>query len=72
MVHYGQLDFSQLANPECSRCGSRKTEVVGRLDDGRTLILRCNACGAHTTLITPDSERSNRTVVTVPSKRLAS
>jgi hypothetical protein len=35
----------------CPKCGSHRTQIVGRLEDGKTLILRCNACGAFSTLL---------------------
>jgi hypothetical protein len=37
--------------PICPKCGSHRTQIVGRLEDGKTLILRCNACGALSTLL---------------------
>jgi hypothetical protein len=52
VVHYGP--DRQLAGnlPHiCPKCGSHRTQIVGRLEDGKTLILRCNACGAFTTLL---------------------
>lgn len=54
MVHYGPVEASHLPSPLCPKCGSPNTEVIGRLDDGRTLILRCDECGSHSTVITPD------------------
>ena len=35
----------------CPKCGSHRTQIVGRLEDGKTLILRCNACGTLSTLL---------------------
>jgi hypothetical protein len=54
MVHYGLPPVPpqpSLPLPTCPKCGSHRTQVIGRLDDGRTMILRCNACGAHSTLV---------------------
>jgi hypothetical protein len=28
--------------------------VIGRLEDGRTFIVRCNACGSHSTVLVDD------------------
>jgi transcription elongation factor Elf1 len=30
----------------CPKCGSHRTQVVGLSDDGQTVVIRCNACGA--------------------------
>jgi uncharacterized Zn finger protein len=46
MVHYNPpLTAAQTPPPTCPKCGSHRTEVVGRSDNGETLTLRCNACG---------------------------
>ena len=46
MVHYNPpLSAAQTPPPTCPKCGSHRTEVVGRSDSGDTLTLRCNACG---------------------------
>ena len=37
--------------PTCPKCGSHRTEVVGRSDDGRTLTVRCNSCGERSTRV---------------------
>jgi len=57
MVHYRPpLTLAQTPPPTCPKCGSHRTEVVGRSDNGTTLVLRCNACGdrSHVT-IAPDA-----------------
>jgi hypothetical protein len=53
MVHYGRLEQPQSpATPQlCTKCGSHRTQIIGRLEDGKTLIIRCNACGAHSTVV---------------------
>jgi hypothetical protein len=38
----------------CPRCGSHRTQVVGRREDGLTLVLRCSACGAHSVVVPGD------------------
>ena len=74
MVHYGP-DRQTAANlpPICPKCGSHRTQIVGRLEDGVTLIVRCNACGAHTTLHPADQnddpERSGRYTEVLPWAR---
>jgi hypothetical protein len=57
MVHYGGDQKPPLLPvPLCPKCGSRQTEIVGRLEDGRTLIFRCNVCGAHSTIVSPTAD----------------
>ena len=53
MVHYGRLEQpkSPAALQLCTKCGSHRTQIIGRLEDGKTLIIRCNACGAHSTVV---------------------
>lgn len=56
MVHYGRDPLPQhLPPPVCPKCGSHRTQVIGRLEDGRTLIVRCNACGSHSTVVIDDT-----------------
>ena len=47
MVHYNpsQKAAAQGVPPLCPKCGSHRTEVVGRSNDMTTLTVRCNACG---------------------------
>jgi hypothetical protein len=53
MVHYNHPDQPKSPVPPqlCAKCGSHRTQVIGRLEDGKTLIIRCNACGAHSTVV---------------------
>ena len=57
MVHYNApLGLAQTHPPTCPKCGSHRTEVVGRSDNGTTLVLRCNACGERSRVtITPEA-----------------
>jgi uncharacterized Zn finger protein len=32
--------------PVCPKCGSHRTEVIGKADDTTKTTVRCNACGA--------------------------
>jgi len=46
MVHYNPtLTTAPQPPPTCPKCGSHRTQVVGLSDDGRTVVVRCNACG---------------------------
>jgi uncharacterized Zn finger protein len=46
MVHYDAVHAAaQTRPPICPKCGSHRTEIVGRTDNGATLVVRCNACG---------------------------
>lgn len=51
MVHYttNTRHAVQTPPPTCPRCGSHRTEIVGRSDDSRTVTLRCNSCGERST-----------------------
>jgi hypothetical protein len=52
VVHYGPDRQTGGNLPQIyPKCGSHRTQIVGRLEDGKTLILRCNACGAFSTLL---------------------
>ena len=48
MVHYDpdrRHAAAQTPPPTCPKCGSHRTEVVDRAEDGRTITVRCNSCG---------------------------
>ena len=56
MVQYNQdWHAAQLLPPVCPKCGSHRTQVVGRSDDGKTVIVRCNACGEQSRVVVPDN-----------------
>ena len=57
MVHY-QPDLSTLPHPPqtCPKCGSHRTQIVGISNEGRILVLRCNACGARSEVTPPLEE----------------
>ena len=60
MVHYDP-GMMVVPNPPpmCPKCGSHRTEIVGLADDGQTIVVRCNACGARSELKTaPVSDRA--------------
>ena len=60
MVHYDP-DTNQAAPPVlppvCPKCGSHRTEVLGRSNDGKLIALRCNACGERSE-VAPDNDRA--------------
>ena len=61
MVHYDpQLAVTQAPPPICPRCGSHRTEIVGRSQDGLTLTLRCNVCGVHSSVKVPEEVAAPR------------
>ncbi|HEY6507892.1 MAG TPA: hypothetical protein VIY56_07750 [Vicinamibacterales bacterium] len=55
MVHYGPTRHAaQPPPPICPKCGSHRTQVVGRSNDAKSMVLRCNACGARSTVAVAD------------------
>jgi len=62
MVHY-QPDLSTLPYPPrtCPKCGSHRTQIVGISNEGQTIVLRCNACGARSEVTPPLEDASART-----------
>ena len=58
MVHYDTgWSLAQLPPPICPKCGSHRTQVVGRSQDGRAVIVRCGACGERSRIDVSGSER---------------
>jgi hypothetical protein len=46
MVYYdAERHAAQTPPPVCPKCGSHRTKVVGRSDDGKTVTVRCGSCG---------------------------
>jgi hypothetical protein len=46
MVYYGRpFIAAQIPPPICPKCGSHRTEIVGRTNAPPTIVVRCNACG---------------------------
>jgi uncharacterized Zn finger protein len=61
MVHYDAArSAAQTHPPICPKCGSHRTEIVGRTDNGATLVLRCNACGERSRVSVPVDEQSSK------------
>ena len=53
MVHFDsrlEVLHRPTAPPVCPKCGSHRTEVIGKLDDTEKRIVRCNTCGAISTI----------------------
>lgn len=54
MVHY---DTAASAAPKsmalCPKCGSHRTEVVGKSADDSVLVIRCNVCGERSEIANP-------------------
>jgi transcription elongation factor Elf1 len=45
MAHHGHPRLAiQKRPPNCPKCGSHRTEIVGRSSDATTVNIRCNAC----------------------------
>ena len=60
MVHYGQDCFPvQPLPPTCPKCGSHRTQVVGRSNDSRTVIIRCSACGERSSVVVGEDSTSS-------------
>lgn len=59
MVHYDPPSLDAFAPPQlCPKCGSHRTEVIGRSEDGTVITVRCNACGA-TSQVDVDSRNND-------------
>jgi len=57
MVHYNApFVLAQIPPPLCPKCGSHRTEIVGRSADGETVVLRCNACGERSRVTVPSTD----------------
>jgi uncharacterized Zn finger protein len=53
MVHFtSKLEVIQMptAPPVCPKCGSHRTEIIGKVDDPAKRTVRCNTCGAISTV----------------------
>ena len=55
MVYYGhRFQAAQLPPPVCPKCGSHRTQVVGRSSDAKTVIVRCSSCGERSSIAMED------------------
>jgi uncharacterized Zn finger protein len=41
--------------PVCPKCGNHRTEIIGKADDPTKRTVRCNACGAISTVPVNDA-----------------
>ena len=65
MVHYDPSRYAaQIPPPICPKCGSHRTEIVGRAADGQSYTLRCNACGERTRVSVPEDTREEMPIPT--------
>ena len=60
MVHYDPKHAAPTVPPICPKCGSHRTEIVGLSDNPPAIMLRCSACGAHSTVPLEDRESSEK------------
>ena len=51
MAHYDISQHAVQVPRICPRCGSHRTQVVGRSTDGKTLTLRCGDCGERSVVV---------------------
>lgn len=55
MVHYDPTLQAVPAPPMlCPKCGSHRTEIVGKSNDDAVLVVRCNVCGERSEIPNPD------------------
>jgi hypothetical protein len=54
MVHYDPAASAAPRPPTlCPKCGSHRTEIVGKSMDDAVLVIRCNACGERSEIANP-------------------
>jgi hypothetical protein len=58
MVHYGHECVARTLPPNCPKCGSHRTQIVGQSADGH-VIVRCSACGERSTVVDGDNPPAN-------------
>jgi Transcription factor S-II (TFIIS) len=70
MVHYDPPMYvaAQIPPPVCPRCGSHRTVIVGRSDNGETIVLRCNACGARSEVAADSCASADFTAEPLPQE----
>ena len=55
MVHYDANPAARVPPILCPKCGSHRTEVVGRTPDDSRYVIRCNACGERSDVPNPEN-----------------
>ena len=65
MVHYNSnvWNAAQGVPPLCPKCGSHRTEVVGRSNDMKTVTVRCSACGERSQVSVEKADTGEREAV---------
>jgi transcription elongation factor Elf1 len=52
MVYYRHIHgVAQLPPPICPKCGSHRTQVVGRSNDAKKVVVRCSSCGERSDVV---------------------
>ncbi len=69
MVHYVPHAVAQTPPPICPKCGSHRTEIVGRSNDGQTMTLRCNICGERSVVSLPSQAQTEAELAGAGKKR---
>ncbi|HZR24158.1 MAG TPA: hypothetical protein VFA59_11260 [Vicinamibacterales bacterium] len=68
MVHY---DAAASVAPKpmalCPKCGSHRTEVVGKSLDDAVVVIRCNACGERSEIANPALDHASANAAGVAS-----
>ena len=58
MVNFGsaiEVLYRPATPPVCPKCGSHRTEVIGQPDGSTKRTVRCNACGAISTVFVSEA-----------------
>jgi len=59
MVHFAsklEVVNRPTTPPVCPKCGSHRTEVIGKADDPNNRTIRCNKCGAISSVPVSEAE----------------
>ena len=51
MALYDKPNHGAQVPPMCPKCGSHRTQVVGRSNDSKTLTLRCGECAERSVVV---------------------
>jgi transcription elongation factor Elf1 len=68
MVYYRQSTLhtsTQQPPPVCPKCGSHRTQVVGRSNDAKTVVVRCSSCGERSSVAVGETPEAGQAVETV-------
>ena len=56
--------YHPTAPPVCPKCGSHRTQIIGKTDDPTKRTVRCNACGAISTVPVNDAAMFDSEAIT--------